>query len=532
LTAATPGHAATLRDYLHVAARRKWAIVAAAVVTPLAAVLYSSHQVRLYEAQAKVLLSTQNLAAQLTNTQSTGLNLQPDRIAATQATVARVPDIAQRALADVTGSGLTVHRFLEHSNVSTAADADILTFDVVNGDPQLARRLVDAYAREYTRYRRQLDTASIAVALRSVNDRIAALEAAGDGGSTLHASLVDRQATLATMAALQTSNATVVEDAPPALQVQPKPVRNGILGLALGIVLGIGLALLWEALDTRVRTAHEISERLDGAPLLARLTTPSRRLRSKQRLVMVEEPHSVQAEAFRMLRTNLEFIRLDRDVQTVMVTSAVEQEGKSTTVANLAVALARAGQRVVLVDLDLRRPFLAKFFDLDGPGVTEVALGYASLDEALASIVIDDGSPRTNGYTNGHGPSVEGVLEVLPAGPIPPDPGEFVTTQVLGDILRRLRDRADLILIDAPPALRVGDAVSLSARVDGILVITRMKTLRRQMLAELARQLATVPTPVLGFVVTGAGDEDGYGSSYGEYSRPYGAAPARLHTTV
>ena len=107
-----------------------------------------------------------------------------------------------------------------------------------------------------------------------------------------------------------------------------------------------------------------------------------------------------------------------------------------------------------------------------------------------------------------------------------------MTTQALSSILGRLRDRADLVLIDAPPALRVGDAVSLSARVDGILVVTRMKTVRRQMLAELARQLATVPTPVLGFVVTGAGDEDGYGSSYGEYSRPYGAAPARVRTKV
>ena len=419
MTAASPGHAATLRDYLHVAARRKWLIGATALAAPLAAVAFSLHQQRLYEAQAKVLLSTQNLAAQLTNTQSTGLNLQPDRIAATQASVARVPDVAQRALADVPGSGLTVHRFLQQSNVATATNADILTFDVVHQDPQLARRLVDAYAREYTRYRRQLDTASIAVALRSVNDRIATLEQAGDGASTLHASLVERQATLATMAALQTSNATVVEMAPPASQVQPKPLRNGILGLALGIVLGVGLAFLWEALDTRVRTAQEISDRLDGAPLLARLATPSRKLRSKNKLVMVAEPRSVQSEAFRMLRTNLEFIRLDREIQTVMVTSAVEQEGKSTTVANLAVALARAGQRVVLVDLDLRRPFLSTFFDLDGPGVTEVALGYASLDGALASVVIDDGGPRTNGYTNGHGPSVEGVLEVLPAGPDP-----------------------------------------------------------------------------------------------------------------
>ena len=101
---------------------------------------------------------------------------------------------------------------------------------------------------------------------------------------------------------------------------------------------------------------------------------------------MLDDPTGVQAETFRMLRTNLDFVTLDRDVRTIMVTSAVEQEGKSTTIANLAVALARAGQRVVLVDLDLRRPFLDKFFGLTGPGITQVALGHASLENALARI--------------------------------------------------------------------------------------------------------------------------------------------------
>jgi non-specific protein-tyrosine kinase len=238
---------------------------------------------------------------------------------------------------------------------------------------------------------------------------------------------------------------------------------------------------------------------------------------------MLDEPRGVQAEAFRMLRTNLEFVRLGRGVQTVMFTSAVEQEGKSTTIANLAVALARAGQRVVLVDLDLRRPFLGTFFGLDGPGLTQVALGHAALDEALATVVLTDGSapPSTqNGNGNGRTNAVHGVLQVLPSGPLPPDPGEFVSTEALGYILAELRERADLVLVDAPPALRVGDAMTLSSRVDGIILVARMKIVRRQMLAELSRQLATVPTPVLGFVLTGAGEESGYGAAY-DYSRSY-----------
>ena len=351
------GHAASLRDYLHVVRRRKWIILPAVLLVPAAAVAFSLHQQKLYQASAQVLLSTQNLAATLTGTQQTGITQDPIRIAQTQADVARVPTIAQRVLTAFPGAALTVDEFLGASSVSTATNADILTFDVTNHDPLVARELVDAYAREYTIYRRQLDTAAISSALKKIDLRIKQLVKSGGGHSALYGSLVDRQETLTTLEALQTSNASVVETASSAAQIQPRPKRNGILGLALGIVLGIGLAFLWEALDTRVRNAQEIGERLGGLPLLARVPAPSKKLRAEHKLVMLAQPNGVQAETFRMLRTNLDFVTLDRHAHTLMVTSAVEQEGKSTTVANLGIALARAGQRVVLVDLDLRRPY-------------------------------------------------------------------------------------------------------------------------------------------------------------------------------
>jgi len=230
-----------------------------------------------------------------------------------------------------------------------------------------------------------------------------------------------------------------------------------------------------------------------------------------------------------MLRTNLDFATLGHEAKVLMVTSAVQQEGKSTTIANLAVALARAGKRVVLVDLDLRKPFVDKFFRLDGPGVTQVALGHVSLDQAVATFVMMD--PRAastngngNGNGNGRGKGHSVLLEVLPSGPIPPDPGEFVGTAALTEILEELRERADIVLIDAPPALHVGDAMTLSTKVDGIIVVTRMKTVRRQMLAELSRLLHGSPTPALGYIVTGADEEEGYGYGYGYgsyYAQPY-----------
>jgi len=220
---------------------------------------------------------------------------------------------------------------------------------------------------------------------------------------------------------------------------------------------------------------------------------------------MLDDPSGLQAEAFRMLRTNLEFARLDRSVVTIVVTSAIEEEGKSTTAANLAVALARSGQRVALVDLDLRRPTQAALFGIESRGLTAVALGHVSLHEAVVDVE--------------HGG--DGRLLLLPSGPVPPDPGEFVATEAVRDIIGELRDGADTVLIDAPPSLRVGDPLTLSARADAVLVVSRLGEVRRQMLNDLARQLATVPTPVLGFVATGSAEGDAeYG--YGAYQRQYG----------
>ena len=237
---------------------------------------------------------------------------------------------------------------------------------------------------------------------------------------------------------------------------------------------------------------------------------------------MLAAPAGIHAEAFRMLRTNLEFANLGRGARTIMVTSAVEREGKSATAANLAVAFARAGKRAVLVDLDLRRPFLAPLFGLvpDRFGITDVALGHIELADATWSVGVTNGRAiRT--HTNGHGP-VEGVLHFLPAGSAPPDAGEFVGTKVLADILDQLAERADVVIIDAPPLLHVGDAMILSARVDALFLVTRLNVVRRPMLAEVRRVLSTSPAARLGFVLTGSGSEEtyGYGGYSGYYERP------------
>ena len=428
------------------------------------------------------------------------------------------------------GSTRPVDQFLAHSSAAAKTNSDLLELSVWDHQPQVAIDLTKAYAQAFAGYRADLDTAPYETAKARADTQLRAMVLDGGKGSAAYQELQAKRDQLDQYVALLTRNAVPVKLPDQAVQIQPKPVRNGILGLALGLVLGIGLAFLREALDTRVRSAEEVGEKL-GLPLLARVPEPPRKLRNSNRLVMMAEPHGVQAEAFRTLRTNIEFVNLDTHARTIMITSAIEAEGKSTTAANLAIAFARMGKRVALVDLDLRRPFLDKFFNFgDRPGLTHVARGHFSIEAATLHVALtpDDDAERVavpadaNGHsngTNGHG-SLEGLLDVISSGPLPPDGGDFVGSKAVADLIATLRDRYDLVLIDSPPLLRVNDATALSTRVDAIMVVARLDTMRQPILKELARVLDGIRAPKLGYVVTGLGssDED-YAYQYrGSYS--------------
>jgi receptor protein-tyrosine kinase len=508
----------TLRDYAGVLWRRKWLVVIVVVLAVAAAFIASDRQKPVYEASAAVLLRHDNLAGDLTGFPDSGGAEDAVRVTQTQADLARVPPLAARVVR-VTRVPMTAAELLQNSSVTSKTNSDLLTFSVRHGQPTLATQLATAYAREYTIYRRELDTAAIVRARTEAAKLIATLAAADNTQLSLYSTLVEKVQLLNTMAALQTSNAYLVRPADSADRVLPRPARNMALALALGLVLGVGLAFLREMLDTRVRSAEEISARL-GLPLLGRLRAPPKKVRSIHHLVVLDAPNSPDAEAFRVLRTNLDFVNLDRQARTIMLTSAVEGEGKSTTAANLAVTLARSGRRVLLVDLDTRRPFIHRFFDLPQDlGLTRVALGHVPLDSALTQVPLTQSSENDPLRSNGNGArGVVGVLEVLTSGPTPPNPGEFAASGALADILHKLRERADIVLVDAPPLLHLGDALALSSQVDALVLITRLHTLRKPMLAELRRVLDASPAAKVGFVLAGAELEEGSGyAAYGAY---------------
>ena len=512
----------TLASYLSVLRRRIWIVLLCAILAPAAATYFSVRQTPQYKATADVYIDKQNAPGVVPGFEAPVVPIE------TQASLAAVPEVARRALRLARVSDRTPAELLAQSRVAPKGLTDILEFSVTDSDQQLARRLATAYAQAFANYRGQLDTQALSRASRRLEETLSELRSEGREDTDTYRSIAESQLQLETLEALQTSRAKVIRTAGVAVQISPQPLRNALIGVALGLALGLGLALLLEALDTRVRSAEEIGERL-GLTLLARIPSPAKKLKKRHRLVTLDEPRAPQAEAFRMLRTSIEFATLDMDTRSILVTSALEGEGKSTTAANLAVTCARAGARVALVDLDLRRPFIAEFFSMQGrPGVTNVALRDVELDDALVPVELGD-APALVG--DERWPSVDDearrMLFVLPAGPVPVDPGEFVGSRRLSEILVQLRERFELIIVDAPPLLGVGDAVRLSSQVDGVVLVTRPSLMRRGMLTELRRLLDRMPAHRLGFVVTGSQRDDaayyhgyGYGGIHGSDEVP------------
>ncbi len=538
-----------LQHYLNVLRRRKWIVLQATLVCTLAVLLFSLKQEHLYRASADVLLrKTANVSA-VTGVVDPNAYTSDERFSQTQSELARVPEVLVMAIKDAGIATRTPGELLQRSSVTPRPNSNLLEFTVTDAIPKDAARLATSYGRVFTEYRHELEVTTLRQARRAVENQIAQLKAAGQTKSALYIGLVGNAQQLRQIELLQGKH-VLVRPASSAAQVQPRPIRYSLLGLVFGLGLGLGLAFLRDALDTRVRSGSEVSERL-GLPLLARLPEPPTRLRNEHKLSMVEEPSGAQAEAFRVLRTNLEFVNLERGSKVIMITSAIEAEGKTTTVANLAVALARAGRRVVAIDLDLRRPMLNKVFGIHRrhAGLTQVALGALELEDALVRVPIVDMKPRgasqeewaevkaetREGWapaeagreagdewqsldeapsSNG---SHEGSLQLLVSGPIPPDVGEFVGSRSLARILEGVRGLADIVLVDAPPLLRVGDAITLSGQVDSMVLVTSLAHIRRPLLNELNRVLENCPAEKLGFALTGANLEEGYDHSYGGY---------------
>lgn len=262
--------------------------------------------------------------------------------------------------------------------------------------------------------------------------------------------------------------------------ISPRKKLDLAVGLAGGLIVGVLLALLRHVLDTSIRTVEQLEE-ATGIPVIGTIDHDPRA--KVNPLVIGAAARTPRAEAMRRLRTNLQFLHAANRLHTLVVTSSVAAEGKSTIAANLAILAAESGRSVALVEADLRRPRAADLLGLDGyVGLTSVLAGLATVDEALQP-------------WGDHG------LNVLASGPLPPNPSELLGGAGMRELLRALTERFDLIVIDTPPLSPVSDAAALAAEVDGVAVVFRARKTRRTELCTTVRALQAVDARVVGAVL-------------------------------
>jgi succinoglycan biosynthesis transport protein ExoP len=499
-----------LRHYLHVLRRRFPVVVLVMVLAVGAALAFDFTSTRIYSASAEVLLTTASSQTIFNNGQTTVDSVDVP----TQVTVMESSPIKS-----------TVNRRLgaDAGKVSSVSIAQVGLTNVIDAtvespDPAVAKRAADLYAQTYVATRRSQDVDSLLAAgnevqkkLTQIQGQINALPPTAGTDRTTLASEYDvfkqQLDQIQANAAVQSGGAQVVGPAQvPTSPVKPQPIRDAALAGVLGLLLGVGLAFLAEYLDDKIHTTDDVGRYGHGLTVLAEVPAVAGwRDRKTTRVVSIRDSDSSAAEAYRSLRTSLQIIGLRRPVQTILVTSPMTSEGKTTTAVNLAVTMARAGRHVVLVDLDLRRPRIAQFFGLDpAPGFTSVLVGDAPLSEALARVSVAASVP---------------VVQVLTSGPIPPNPSELVGTTRVSELLASIVSFADLVIIDSPPLIPVTDALVLAGRVDGVLLVVGAGQTRRRHLGRATDLLQQAEAPILGAVLNATtAQHRGYGYGYGGYA--------------
>lgn len=519
-----------LRAYLSVL-RRRWKVIAIVVVLAVAAALaLALRQENQYRAEAEILIRQSDSATIVGDSPVINANDAARRL---NNEVRFFESGAMRqAVAEAYDGPLDV----DAVGASVVSDtADVLRASVTATDPDEAAALVNLYVDVFIEERRQQRTdeflavgEEIQAKIDSLNEQIAQVrqpladleaQAANDpGNEDLQQQVTDLEAQLAPqLAPLEGQKAfyeSQIEDLElsadintstgaqiltraeaPTSPVSPTPLRDAVLALVLGLVLGVGLAFLIDTLDERIRSVADLEQVTGGLPTLA-LIPEVEKGHTDSYVAVRDDPKSAQAEAFRSLRTAVKFAGLERPLKIIQVTSPAQGEGKTTAVANLAMALAQGGDRVAIVCCDLRRPRVQDRFGVDlTPGFTDVLVGDSTLAEALRRY-------DTN------------VL-ILPAGSPPPNPSELLSSSKAAAVVKALAEEFDIVIVDSTPVLPVTDSLVVSRMADATLVVADSRSTSRKAVRRALQMLGQVNAPLIGVVLNGLPAEGGYGYGYG-----------------
>jgi len=498
----------SLRQYAEILWRRKWLVVETVLIIPAIVIAVSLTQPNKYAATARILAVSQSPSVSVAVGTNIDLSKPDEREMQTLASFVVTPEIAQ-SVSDELGWSDDPATLMASTKAEADPNTDIIAVTSERAKPAEAAELASAFAQQFVQWRKDAQQTSLDEAIKLLDDQIAL----ASPGSDARSALLERRSQLDVLKTLVSGGVTVGEAAqPPGAPSSPKPLRDGVLAFTAALVLGIGLAFLRESLDVKLRSADEIAA-LTDLPVIAAIPEFHKSEKSPDKLVVLDDPRGPTAEAYRFLRTNLDFVNFNHDIKVVLVTSPLPTQGKSTTIANLAVALLRAGKRVAVVEGDLRRPALHRYFKItNARGVTNVVSGATPLADAMQVLTFKDSSVAVTTASAPNAtdaikadPAARGDLKltVLPSGPLPPNPGEIVNSQQLADILETLKADSDYVLVDAPPMFAVGDAAAMADKVDGIIVILRLEETTADTLKSVEDFFQRVPTRALGLVVSG-----------------------------
>ena len=447
-----------LKDYWRTI-RRRWRVVATCLIAALiGAAVLTWQSTPQYSSSTRLFVSTSESDSSAAYT---------GNLFASQRVTSYADLVTSRQLAERVSAVLTEDtdpdELRDQVQATVVPETVILEISATDPSPALARDIAQAYAEELTQLVEDLETPK--------------------GGNN---ALI---------------KATIVDDAQePIVPVSPQPLRNLALAGVLGLLLGLGLAVARELLDTTIKSSEDVGTVTD-APILGNIFGDDA---AKLEPLEVLTQATPWAEAFRVLRTNMQYVEVDEDQKVIVVTSSLPGEGKSTVAVNLAITLSLANERVALIECDLRRPLIAGRLGLDGAvGTTSVLIGKIALNDALQEYG-DSG------------------LRVLACGPIPPNPSELLQSHAMEKLLTDLRSDYDVVILDAPPLLPVTDAALLATQADGAVVVARHGVTTRDQLTHAIERIASVDSKVLGVVInrtpvrkTGSAYGYGYGYGYG-----------------
>ncbi len=522
-----------LREYWHFFRKWLWLIVLAAIVAGVAAYAFSIRQTPIYQASTRLWVnqgSSNNPSVTYADV------LLSERLTETYAQMLTAKPILVSAFEEV---GLNPEAALHQASVSVqpVRDTQLIDLKVQHLLPELAAAIANALPQVFISFNNRQLTAlyqdskvSLQAELAALNDEIKGVaadiaeitetsEGADENRSTLlenrlaqyrnsYGSVLSQLEVIRLAEANARDTITVVEPATvPISPISPRLLMNTLLALIVGGMIGLGAAFLIEYLDDTVKTPDDVVRIIGLSTLGVIARQRNSNGEGELRVVTVEDPRASDAEAYRSIRTGIQFSSVDDPIRSLLVTSASPGEGKSTTAANLAVVMAQTGKRVVLVDADLRKPSQHKFWSLPNTvGLTGTLL-MEMLPENLDYLLAETGVEN---------------LWLITSGQLPHNPSELLGSQKLQVLCERLLHDHDMLILDSPPALAVTDPIVLGQVLDGILLVVDAGNTREPALVQALQELDKVNAHVIGVALNKykRGRDSGY--YYYAYDRYYG----------